>query len=106
MDIVEPLPKHRADYLWAQAVAAGDVEARKRFTQEYGEKILQTVYIWCKPFCNRGCHLRRAGIRKLMQHFLRQECDQILESYTYLLDQLENLILRRYRGQAALSSFL
>jgi RNA polymerase sigma factor (sigma-70 family) len=102
----DPLPEHRADYSWAQAVAAGDVEARQRFTKEYGEKILQTVYIWCKPFCNRNCHLRRAGIRKLLQHFLRQECDQILDSYTYLLDQLENLVLKWYRGQAALKSFL
>jgi RNA polymerase sigma factor (sigma-70 family) len=102
----EPLPEHFADYQWAQAVAAGDADARRRFTQEYGEKILQAVYIWCKPFCNRDCQLHRVGIRKLMAHFLRQECDQILGGYAYLLDQLENVILKRYLGQAALSSFL
>jgi sigma-70-like protein len=102
----EPLPEHLADYKWAQAVAAGDVQARRRFTQEYGEKILQTVYLWCKPLCNRNCHLHRVGIRKLMRHFLRQECDQVLEAYAYLLDQLENVVLKRYVGHAALSSFL
>jgi len=102
----EPLPEHLSDYLWAQAVANGDVDARQRFAQQYGEKILQAVYIWCKPFCSRNCELYRAGIRKLMRQFLRQECDQILASYTYLLDQLENVVLKRYAGQAALSSFL
>ena len=71
----EPLPEHLSDYLWAQAVANGDVDARQRFAQQYGEKILQAVYIWCKPFCSRNCELYRAGIRKLMRQFLRQECD-------------------------------
>lgn len=95
----EPLPEYRADYLWAQAIAAGDADARRRFSREYGEKILQTVYLWCKPFCSLDCKLRRAGVRRLMQHFLRQECEQVLDAYSYLLDQLMNVVLKRYRGR-------
>ena len=101
-----PVIEHLADYTLAQAVAAGDPEARRRFTGEYGERILQTVYIWCKPFCNRDCNLRRAGIRKLMGAFLKQDCEQVSKSYAFLLDQIENNVLRRYRGQAALSGYL
>ena len=99
-------PTYLADLEWARAVVAGDPNARKRFADHYGEKVLQAAYIWCRPFCPRDCTLRRAGIHRLMQAFLRQNCDQVLEGYAYLLDQLENVVLNRYRGEAALSSFL
>lgn len=104
--MVESEPAHSADYEFAQRVTARDGDARDRFTKQYGEKILQTVYIWCKPFCDRNCRLRRAGIRNLLRNFLHQECDQILEGYTYLLGQIEDVVLRRYKGHAALETFL
>jgi len=59
------LPEHLADYEWARAIVAGDAEARSRFTREYGEKIRQTAYLWCKPFLTRSSPLRLAELRSL-----------------------------------------
>ncbi len=105
-DVSSPKPEHLTDYLWAQRIASGEKSARISFSQMYGERMLQTVYIWCKPFCGSECRLRRIGISRLFDNFATQNCDQILDAYEFLLGQLVNNVVGRYRGGCSLNSFL
>ena len=107
------LPKHFDDFVWAMSVAAGDRVARSRFNEAYGPKILHAVSVWCRPFCGATCRLRGVSLARIKWYFqkkptfiVEQNCDNVLDGYVYLLDQLENVIVKRYRGEVALSDFL
>jgi RNA polymerase sigma factor (sigma-70 family) len=84
-------------------IVEGDVRAWHSFVEEYGDRITWTAYRWCRPGCWRGpCPVTR-GYRLLSA---RLDCDEIRDAALYILSKIRGTVLRVYRGQCSLASFL
>ena len=103
-----PLPQFQADHDFAQRTASGDPTARQEFVRQYGGNMYETAYQWCRRCCRRGyfCPLRLREWTRFLDDFRLFDCDEIQESYAFILDQILNHRLALYRGRASLKSYL